>query len=84
MAKITFLQDVPAVALLFEEILTELDHLGRAASGNSEQKLFVLLMSGGLATNGIRFHLREEISAVKGDCDTLGADGVVKALKGVL
>ena len=72
------------MALLFEEILTELNHLGRATSGNSEQQLFVLLMSGGLATNSIRFHLREEIPAVKGDCDTLGTDGVVEALKNVL
>ena len=71
------------MALLLQEKLTKLEHLCRAAPENGIQQLFVLLMSGGLTANSIRFDSREEMPGEKCDCDTLGADGIVKALKSI-
>ena len=72
------------MALFFKEKLTELHHLGRAASEYGEQQLLVLLMRGGLAANSLRFNFRYEIPGEKYSCDALRADGVVEALKSVL
>ena len=73
-----------AVALPFKEKLTELHHLGRAASEYGEQQLIVLLMRGGLAANSLGFNFRQEIPGEKYSCDALRADGVVESLKSVL